>query len=434
MRYYSTRNKKSFTSFENAVIKGLAPDGALYMPERIPQLSKQFFNNIASLSDSEIAFNVASALFSDDIPQAELQQIVEQTVSFPCEVNQVEKDIYALELFHGPTLAFKDFGARFMSRVLRHIVSNKKDSRAVNVLVATSGDTGSAVANGFLDVEGVNVYVLYPKNKVSKAQEAQFATLGNNIMAIEVNGTFDDCQRIVKEAFANKELNQRHFLTSANSINVARLLPQTFYYFIAFARLVQHNIENNIVISVPSGNFGNITAGVIAMMMGMPVKKFIAANNANDVFYQYLITAKYEPRKSIETLANAMDVGNPSNFERLLELLNNHKGIKKIISSVSVSDNEIIETIRTCYNNTGYMLDPHGACAYYAIKKLKNTNSKGLFLETAHPAKFKETVEKAINKTIPQHPVLQEFMKRKKISYPIQPVLDEIIEILDNKN
>lgn len=429
MKYYSTRNSKHNVSVEDAVIKGLAPDGGLYMPQRIERLPREFFDNIEYFTPEAIAFQVANALFGEDVLDAELHKIVDETISFDCPIVEVEKNIYALELFHGPTLAFKDFGARFMSRLLRYLVSRRADGKTVNVLVATSGDTGSAVANGFVGVPGINVVILYPSGKVSKAQEAQFTTLGGNITAVEVEGTFDDCQRLVKEAFNDVELNKKYFLTSANSINVARLLPQTFYYFLAYSEIKNKLGNNKWVVSVPSGNFGNLTAGVIARMMGLPVYRFLAANNANNVVCKYLENGKYIARPSIETAANAMDVGNPSNFERLLEMLKSLDGMRDLLTGFWYTDAQIKKAIKECYSKYGYLLDPHGACAYMALKDGLKRNETGTFLETAHPTKFIDTIEEATGKSFELHPTLQEFMKRDKHSIKVSPSLKALIDL-----
>lgn len=416
MKYYSTNRTAPHATLAEAVVNGLASDRGLYMPERIVRLPDAFYADIDKHSFADIACDVADAFFGEDIEQGELHRIVRDTLSFDCPVVPVTDRIYSLELFHGPTLAFKDVGARFMARLLRHF--NKADKgETVNVLVATSGDTGSAVANGFLGVEGIHVYVLYPKGKVSKIQESQFATLGNNITAIEVDGVFDDCQALVKSAFMDEELNRHMRLTSANSINVARFLPQAFYYFNAYARMKETGHADNLVVCVPSGNFGNITAGLFAHKIGLPISRFIAANNANDVFYQYLQTGKYMPRPSIQTIANAMDVGDPSNFARILDLYHNdHKAISGLISGATYDDNQIRETMKECYDTCGYILDPHGACGYRALTEGLRDGECGVFLETAHPAKFKETVEKAIGHEIKIPGRLAEFMKGQKKS------------------
>ena len=419
MKYYSTNKQARPASLEEAVINGLAEDRGLYMPERIKNIPTETIRRMKGLSFQEIACIVARTYFDEDIDGEILDKIVNDTLSFDTPVVQVNKNIYSLELFHGPTLAFKDVGARFMARMLGYFI-NKMGIGQVNVLVATSGDTGSAVANGFLGVPGIHVYVLYPKGKVSPIQECQFTTLGNNITALEINGVFDDCQALVKSAFMDKELNKHMKLTSANSINVARFLPQSFYYFNAFARLDEDNKAENLVVCVPSGNFGNITAGLFAHRMGLPVKRFIAANNRNDVFLEYLRTGHYDPRPSIQTIANAMDVGNPSNFARILSLFHNsHENIIKAIDGNAYQDNSISQAISKCYKDSHYILDPHGACAWLALTDVLQNGEHGIFLETAHPAKFKDIVEDAIGTalTIPKR--LEEFINGKKLSIPM---------------
>ena len=415
--YYSTNRKAPQATLEKAVVKGLAEDRGLYMPERINQLPKEFFDDIASLTFQDVAYNVASAFLGEDIDLDALYDIVRSTLSFDCPLVRVTDDIYSLELFHGPTLAFKDVGARFMARMLGYFRSEQQ----INVLVATSGDTGSAVANGFLGVPGIHVYVLYPKGKVSPIQECQFTTLGGNITAVEVEGVFDDCQRLVKSAFMDEELNRRMHLTSANSINVARFLPQAFYYFWAYAQAVRMGLDGRrIVVSVPSGNFGNLCSALFGVRMGLPVHRFIAANNANDVFYNYLQTGCYEPRPSVQTIANAMDVGDPSNFARILELYGrDHDAICQHISGASYSDAQIAETMRQCLSESGYILDPHGACGYRALQEQLQPNEIGIFLETAHPAKFKELVDKVLGIEIPVPDRLAAFMQGMKQSTPM---------------
>lgn len=416
MNYYSTNGKAPLASLEKAVVKGLAEDRGLYMPERIKTLSQEFFDHIEQLSFQEIACHVADAFFGEDVPADMLKQIVCDTLSFDVPVVPVKENIYSLELFHGPTLAFKDVGARFMARLLHYF----NGGETVNVLVATSGDTGSAVANGFLGVEGIHVYVLYPKGKVSPIQEYQFTTLGQNITALEVDGVFDDCQTLVKNAFMDEELNQHMKLTSANSINVARFLPQSFYYFYAYSQMKQRGLADNLVVCVPSGNFGNICSALIGKRMGLAIKRFIAANNANDVFYKYLQTGKYEPKASIQTIANAMDVGAPSNFARILDLYKgSHEAICKDISGAAYTDGQITETIRECLSDTGYQLDPHGACGYRALQEGLKPDETGVFLETAHPAKFKETVEQITGKPVEIPAKLAAFMKGTKQSVSI---------------
>ncbi len=416
MRYFSTNKLVPSVSLMEAVTKGLAGDNGLFMPEKIEEFSPEFFKHIHQKSFQEISFDVAGKFFGNDIPEDTLKKIVYDTLSFDCPVVKISESVYSLELFHGPTLAFKDVGGRFMARLLGYFLQGFQ--KEVNVLVATSGDTGSAVANGFYKVPGIKVFVLYPKGLVSEIQEKQFTTLGNNITALEIDGTFDDCQRLVKSAFLDKELNSELVLTSANSINVARFLPQSFYYFNAFARLQEAGISNDVVISVPSGNFGNLTAGLFAKFMGLPVKRFIAANNANDIVYKYLQSGKYEPRASVSTIANAMDVGAPSNFARILELYNHsHQDIAGDMVGYSYSDAEIRETMKQVYSETGYMLDPHGAVGYRALKADLKEGETGVFLETAHPAKFTETVEGVLGKgTVDLPEKLAEFMKGEKLS------------------
>lgn len=417
MKYYSTNRATPVVDLEEAVVKGLAADRGLFMPETIRPLPKEFFDTIDRLSFHEIACRVAEAFFGEDIPKEDLDRIVCDTLAFDCPVAEVEDRIYSLELFYGPTLAFKDVGARFMARLLRYFIGKRGAGRTVNVLVATSGDTGSAVANGFLGVDGIHVYVLYPKGKVSPIQECQFTTLGRNVTAVEVDGVFDDCQRLVKNAFMDSELCEKMTLTSANSINVARFLPQAFYYFNAYARMKALGKASELVISVPSGNFGNITAGLFAHRMGLPVKRFIAANNSNDIFYNYLLTGTYSPKASVQTIANAMDVGDPSNFARILDLYDNsHERISSLISGFAYPDSRIRLTMHDCYAATGYLLDPHGACGYQALKDGLQPGETGIFLETAHPAKFKETVEAAVEAPVAIPDRLAAFMNGEKQS------------------
>jgi len=414
MKYYSTNKQAVEASLQEAVVKGLAPDKGLYMPEKIKKLPDSFFEKIDKLTFPEIAYTVAESFFGEDIESDILKDIVSDTLSFDTPLIHIHDNIYSLELFHGPTLAFKDVGARFMARLLAYFI-RKQGQKDVKVLVATSGDTGSAVANGFLGVEGIQVYVLYPKGKVSDIQECQFTTLGQNIIAIEIDGTFDDCQAIVKNAFMDEELNRKLNLTSANSINIARFLPQAFYYFHAYAQLKRMGKAREIVVSVPSGNFGNLTAGLIAKRMGLPVKRFIAANNRNDIFYEYLQTGEYKPRPSVQTIANAMDVGDPSNFARILDLYNHSwESVKADISGSWYKDEDIKKTIVDTFGETGYLLDPHGACGYQALKDSLSEGETGIFLETAHPAKFRETIESLFGIAIEIPLPLQEFMKGEK--------------------
>ena len=497
MFYYSTNHKAARATLRDAVVRGLAEDRGLYMPEVIKQLPASFWDEISDLTFQEVAYRVADAFFGEDVEAEALRKIVYDTLAFDTPVVKVEDNIYALELFHGPTLAFKDVGARFMARLLQWTLSplSRKgeglaslDSCAqplpsltggvgggseVNVLVATSGDTGSAVANGFLGVEGIHVYVLYPKGKVSPIQECQFTTLGKNITAIEVDGVFDDCQALVKSAFMDKDLNAHMRLTSANSINVARFLPQAFYYFWAYAQMVRLNAGKafNLTVCVPSGNFGNICSALFGHVMGLPVKRFIAANNANSVFYEYLQSGEYRPRPSIQTIANAMDVGDPSNFARILDLYNREDvqarlgfsplptgvamekevdlmssspsdrgltpkprtdkvGGGSFISGATYTDAQIAETMRDCYARTGYVLDPHGACGYRALKEQLRPDEIGIFLETAHPAKFKDTVDRILGIDLPIPEKLQAFMRGTKQSVPMTKSFDDFKQYL----
>ena len=420
MKYYSTNGNAPIADLHKAVVKGLAEDKGLYMPEKIQKLPQAFFDEIDKMTFQEIAYTVASAFFGEDVDLDALKDIVYDTLQFDCPVVQVKDSIYTLELFHGPTLAFKDVGARFMARLLQYFIRMEGQKEEVNVLVATSGDTGSAVANGFLGVDGIHVYVLYPKGKVSPIQECQFTTLGKNITAIEVDGVFDDCQALVKNAFMDTELNQHMKLTSANSINVARFLPQAFYYFNAYARMKALGKADNLVMCVPSGNFGNICAALFGHEMGLPVKRFIAANNANDIFFNYLQTGKYEPKPSKQTLANAMDVGDPSNFARIYDLYDkSHERITSLISGATYSDEQIRQTMKQCYEETGYILDPHGACGYQALEDGLKEGEVGVFCETAHPAKFKEKVDDILGIDVEIPDRLAAFMKGEKQSVPM---------------
>ncbi len=429
MKYYSTNKQTPLTSFKEATIRGQAPDRGLFFPERIPQVDKGLIEKISDFSDEEIAYRVIAPYVGSEIPEEKLRQIVSETVNFPIPLIQVNDSIFSLELFHGPTLAFKDIGARFMSRCLGYFV--KDDSRKVTVLVATSGDTGGAVANGFYNVDGVEVVILYPSGKVSPVQEKQLTTLGNNIHALEVTGTFDDCQQMVKQAFADKELTQKKFLTSANSINVARWLPQQFYYFFAYKQWLEK--DSPLVISVPSGNFGNICAGILAMQSGLPVDHFIAACNVNDIVSDYLETQELKPRQAVATLSNAMDVGNPSNFVRILEIFQHQfPALKSKLSSFSITDAETESVIDEVFKKYQYTLDPHGAVGYLALQRYltEHSNAKGIFLETAHPVKFPEAVEQATGQKIklPEH--ISEIMDREKISTVISPEYEALRNFL----
>lgn len=431
MKYYSTNRISPEVSLSEAVIKGLAPDKGLYMPQSITPLSQAFIDNMANMSFVEIATGVAEAFFGKDIDKQSLANIVAETLCFETPIVEVSKNIYSLELFHGPTMAFKDVGARFMARMLGHFIGGGQKTGQLTVLVATSGDTGSAVANGFLGVEGIKVVVLYPKGKVSEIQEMQFTTLGQNITAVEIDGTFDDCQRLVKEAFMDTELNAKMQLTSANSINVARFLPQAFYYFNAYAQLQRLGRAKNVVVAVPSGNFGNLTAGLFAAKMGLPIKRFVAANNRNDIFFNYLQTGKYNPKPSVQTIANAMDVGDPSNFVRLVELFGgSHKAVAESISGTTYSDEKIAETIKKVYAEHSYLLDPHGACGYRALSEGLADDETGVFLETAHPAKFLDTVEGILGEKVTIPTTLKAFMGREKVNVELSADYDNFKKFL----
>ena len=423
MLYFSTNGQSPKVGFEEAALQGLAPDNGLYFPAAIPKLPSSFFESIEKLTPHEIAFQVAKQFVGNEIPEDKLQQIVSETLDFPIPLIEVEKDTYSLELFHGPTLAFKDVGARFMARTLRFFL--EKDAKPATILVATSGDTGGAVASGFFGVEGINVVILYPSGKISTTQEKQLTTWGKNIFALEIDGTFDDCQKLVKEAFADSDLKNKYGLTSANSINIARLLPQSFYYFLAFKQL--KNKSKGLTFSVPSGNLGNLTAGLIAWKMGLPVHRFVVASNRNDVITKYILTGLFESKPSVLTVANAMDVGNPSNFVRVLEVFNqNFDLLKDKLVGHSYDDVEIKNCITAVYQKTEYVLDPHGACAYMALQKELKETEVGIFLETAHPAKFSETVNESIGHSIQIPDSLNKIIKKEKVSIQCQPTLDSV--------
>lgn len=415
MKFYSSNDKHNIVSAKEAVMQGIAKDGGLFMPIEIPRLPQEFFIDIENLSFTQIAYKIAKLFFQDEIPSKDLLAIVTDAINFEAPLIRLDEKLNVLELFHGPTLAFKDFGARFMARAISYF--NKNNDRNVTILVATSGDTGSAVANGFLNQPGINVILLYPSGMVSKIQEKQLTTLTGNITALEVVGTFDDCQRLVKSAFLDKEITKRHTLSSANSINIARLIPQTFYYFSAYSQL--DNKEYPIIISVPSGNLGNLTAGLIAREMGLPVSKFVSALNANDVFLDYLNSGNFEPKTAVATISNAMDVGNPSNFARILALYNkNLRKIKDIIYGASFSDKSTRSAIQEIYSEYGYIMDPHGSIGYLAIKKYLNenrySNFQGIIFETAHPGKFSAVVNEELKINIEMPAVLKECLEKEK--------------------
>ena len=429
MQFYSLNKKSPNVNFKEATINGQAPDKGLYFPENIPQIKKEIIYNIESLSNEEIAFEVIKPFTGNTISDADLFSIIKETVNFSIPLVKVTDSIFSLELYHGPTLAFKDIGARFMSRCLGHFV--KGSDKKITVLVATSGDTGGAVANGFYNVEGVDVVILYPSGKVSSVQEKQITTLGNNIHALEVAGNFDDCQQMVKAAFLDDELNKKLFLTSANSINVARWLPQQFYYFFAYKQWLQK--DSPPVISVPSGNFGNICAGLLANASGLPIKHFIAATNANDVVPQYFSTQNYQPKKAVATISNAMDVGDPSNFVRIMEIFQQQfANLTAKVSSCSITDATTKQTLLHVYNQHNYLCDPHGAVAYRALEDYLqlHPNNKGIFLETAHPVKFYDVVEPVIGQTVQVPDSIKEQLTKEKKSTMIGVGVGELKSFL----
>ena len=415
MRYYSLNNSSPLTSFKKAVQNGIAPDRGLYFPEKITPISKDFINNISDYSNEEIAYEVIKQFIGDEIPTTILKEIIKKTISFDFPVVNLDENIGSLELFHGPTMAFKDVGARFMSQCLEYFNQNKTED--ITVLVATSGDTGGAVANGFLNAKGVQVVILYPKGKVSEIQEKQLTTLGNNITALEVDGVFDDCQEMVKSAFLDKNISRN--LTSANSINVARWLPQMFYFFFAYKQVSKK--YKDIIFSVPSGNFGNICAGLLAQKLGLPIKHFIASTNINDTVPKYLINGVYDPKPSKATISNAMDVGNPSNFIRIQELFNkNLSSLKKSFSSYSFSDDETKIMMKSIHDKFNYISEPHGVIGYLGLKKYGlKTNEFGVFLETAHPVKFLEVVEETLKVDVEIPSQIKEVMSREKVATSI---------------
>ena len=429
MKYYSTNKNSERVSFKEATIKGQAPDKGLYFPETIPQVDKGLIDVIEKISDEEIAFRVIEPYVANEIDDDDLFRIVTETVSFPIPLVKLNENIFSLELFHGPTLAFKDIGARFMSRCLGFFLKGEK--KKVTVLVATSGDTGGAVANGFYAIDGVEVIILYPSGKVSPVQEKQLTTLGKNIKAIEIDGTFDDCQQMVKQAFADKDVNHKLFLTSANSINVARWLPQQVYYFFAYKQWPEK--DHAPVVSVPSGNFGNICAGILAKQSGLPIHHFIAACNVNDSVTKYLQTEIFQSQPAVPTLSNAMDVGNPSNFIRILEIFHHQfPDLSKNLSSFSISDEETMATIREVYERSKYLLDPHGAVGYLSLKRFleKHPNRRGIFLETAHPVKFPDAVEKVTGKKIELPSSISPLMNREKKSLVMKANFDSFKQFL----
>jgi threonine synthase len=431
MMYHSTRQQAPAATLSQAVLSGLAPDGGLYMPAQIPRLPASFFERLPGMSLPEIAFTVSHAFLGDEVPAAVLRPLLEEVLDFPIPLVEVEGGIWSLELYHGPTGAFKDVGARFMSRLMAYL--NRHQTQELKIVVATSGDTGSAVAAGFWRVPGIHVYILYPRGKVSPLQQKQLTTWGDNITALEVDGTFDDCQKLAKQALADKELNQRQLLSSANSINIARLIPQSFYYFWAWAQL--QPLGKPLVFSVPSGNFGNLTGGLIAAAMGLPVKRFVAATNANDVVPHYLQSGHYQARPSVATLSNAMDVGDPSNYARLCSLYGHqHQRFCEQLSGYAFTDEQTRQAIRQVFQEKGYLLDPHGAIGYLGLQKYLAegvSEVTGVFLETAHPAKFAEVVSSALGRSIEIPPQLAVFLNKEEKQLPMKREYSALRELLD---
>lgn len=428
MKFYSTNNPDHKVSIKKALFKSLAPDNGLYMPEIIPLLDEKFLSNLPRFSFQEICLHMASQFLSNDVEFSKLKNIIDKSINFDAPLIKLNKRIHILELWHGPTLAFKDFGARFMAHLMGHFI--EKSSNPLHILVATSGDTGSAIANSFLGVDGIHVYILYPKNRVTKIQEHQFTTLGSNITALEVEGSFDDCQKLVKTAFLDEALNESLHLTSANSINIGRLIAQTFYYVYAFSQLTN---PKNVVMSVPSGNFGNLTAGIISKKMGLPVKKFIASTNANKIVPEYLITGDFSPRSSIQTISNAMDVGNPSNFERLLNLCDHsHEKIQEEMVGYYFNDEETKLSIQKVYSEFNYLMDPHGAVGYTGLNNYlkKDKSVTGIFLGTAHPAKFYHVVNNLMENQIKLPKKLKSFLNKTKKTTSLGNSFDELKSLL----
>lgn len=426
LTFYSTKNRSLKASLKEAVLQGLAPDGGLFMPETISQLEKSFFDKISQFTFHEMALEIAVALFQNTIPKNDLKKIIEEAITFGAPLVALSENLHTLELFHGPTLSFKDFGASFLAQLMAYL--NRNENRELHILAATSGDTGSAVAHGFLNVPGIKVWILYPKGQVSLIQEKQLTTMGQNVTALEVEGSFDDCQALVKRAFNDPQLNKKIRITSANSINIGRLFPQTFYYFNAFRQLTKK--DSPILVSVPSGNFGNLTAGLIAKRMGLPIARFIASTNVNDVVPKYLNSGYFSPQPSKQTISNAMDVGNPSNFARILDLYESDWAhIRKDIVGFSFSDDQTREAIKEIDKHYHYIADPHGAVGYLGLKSFMKENDQGIFLETAHPAKFLDSVEPVLNRKIPIPARLQSALDKKKTTTLLPNNYDHFISL-----
>ena len=430
MRYRSTAKQAPLTSLRGAVLRGLAPDGGLYMPAEIARRSAEELEAFRRLPFTEVCFRVARPFVGSEVPEEVLWQVVSEAINFPVKLVSLSPALHVLELFHGPTLAFKDFGARFMARLMGYFV--RGESRPLTVLVATSGDTGSAVAHGFIRVPGIRVVILYPSKRISEAQEKQFTTLGENITALEVSGTFDDCQRLVKQAFADAQLNQRAFLTSANSINIGRLLPQMFYHVAAYRQLPVASVP--LIVSVPSGNFGNLTAGIFAKRIGLPVARFVASTNANDAVPAYLRSGEFRPRVAVPTLSNAMDVGSPNNFPRLLDLCRNRlEYVQREVWGHSATDAETLDAMKSVYSRFHYIADPHtavGVLGWEAYRQAHAEPAQGLVLATAHPAKFAEIVTQAIGTAPPLPDRLASYLQRQKLSRPMSNSYEDLKQFL----
>ena len=437
MKFHSTNNiERKRYGLKESVLAGLAPDGGLFMPDKLPQMNSSFFEDINTKTFQEISFEVVKTLMGEDVPEDVLKKIVEESFNFEVPLKKLDEGVHVLELYHGPTFAFKDFAARFMAREMSYFLKDSK--KETTILVATSGDTGSAVASAFFEVPNIKVIILYPSGQVSDLQEKQLTTYGSNISALEIKGTFDDCQRLAKTAFMDKDINTIYTLGSANSINIMRLLPQTLYYFYAYAQLKAQGITNNIVFSVPSGNFGNLVAGVIAKKMGLPITRFIVSGNVNNHLNSFLKTGTFVPETSRQTISNAMDVGNPSNFARLLELYDRDpETMGKDLTNYVFTDDETKQAIKEVYDKYGYVMDPHGAVGYLGLKKFQqefNAPSNGIFIETAHPVKFREIIEPIINRSIEMPTELEEFLKREKESTLLSANFDDFKKYMLEKN
>ncbi len=433
MLYYSTNHQANKATLKYAIFNGLAPDMGVYMPAEIKRLPVEFYSNIERMSFQEMAYSIAYSLFGTDIDAMSLKKIVNDTLNFRTPVVRVEPNIYALELFHGATLSFKDVGARFVARMLGHFIAKEENVPLINVLVATSGNTGSAVIDGFRGIRGVHIYVLYPKGEISESQEAQFTTTDDNVTAVAVEGSMEDCQSLVKQSFMDADLNRRMMLTSANSINIARLLPQTFYYLNAYAQMKREERANNLVISIPSSSPGNVTAGLIAKNMGVPIKRFVAAGGSNNAFLQYLKTGECASQPTMETTGNAMDIGDPNSLARLLDIYGSHEAICDDISGAAYSNDEIAETIKSTLDRTGHLLDSNSACAYRALREQLQPGETGIFLATTHPAKSADAIEAIIGEKVEVPTRLKRAAEGEKVRIEIGAKFDEFKKFLTDR-